>query len=49
MIFIKIINLFNKTHDFIKNANFANKNWKGVISEEKKRGKTRFDDKKLTS
>ena len=32
-----MINLLNKTYDFQKHAKFANKNWKDVISEEKKR------------
>ena len=27
-----MINLFNKTHDFIKNNKFVYKQWKGVIS-----------------
>ena len=31
--FTKIINLLSKTHDLIKNDNFANKEWKGVISK----------------
>ena len=31
--FIKIINLLSKTHDFTRNDKFANKKWKGVISE----------------
>ena len=29
-----MMNLLNKTYDFTKNVKFANKNWKGVISEE---------------
>ena len=28
-----MINLLNKTHDFIKNNKFANGKWKGVMSE----------------
>ena len=32
---MKMINLLNKTHDFIKNDKFANKKWKGVISKKK--------------
>ena len=28
-----MINLFGKTNDFMKNDEFANKKWKGVISE----------------
>ena len=29
----KILNLINKTHDFIKDDKFANQKWKGVLSE----------------
>ena len=43
-----MINLFNQTDGFYKNDKFANKNWKGVISEEKK-GEARFADKDLSS
>ena len=32
-----MINLLSKTGDFVKNDEFANKKWKGVISGEKKR------------
>ena len=35
----KIINLLNKADDFIKNDKFANKEWKGVISEKNKKHK----------
>ena len=30
------MNLHNKTHDLIKHTKFADKNWKGVIRENKK-------------
>ena len=36
MILQKIINLLIKTYDSTKNDKFANKKWKGVISEKKK-------------
>ena len=31
--FIEMINLLSKTNDFIKHDEFANKKWKGVMSE----------------
>ena len=40
MILVKIINLFNKTYDFIENDTFANKNRKGVVYEESKKEKS---------
>ena len=43
-----MINLLSKTDDFIKNDKFANKTWKGVISE-KVKAKTCFADKDLSS
>ena len=43
-----MINLFCKTCDFQKNDKFANKEWKGVISERIK-AKTCFADKDLSS
>ena len=46
--FIKNINLLSKTNDYIKNLKFANKKWKGVISE-KIKAKTCFADKDLSS
>ena len=41
MILLKIINLLNKTHDLIKDEKSANKDWKGIIPEEKR--KNRFE------
>ena len=38
-----------KTHGYIKNDKFANEKWKGVISEEQKKGNTRSADKDLSS
>ena len=32
-----MINLLSKTHDFTKNDKVANKHWKGVISEKKRK------------
>ena len=43
-----MLNLFNKIYDFIKHDTFANKEWKGVISE-KIKAKTCFADKDLSS
>ena len=49
MILSSIINLFGKKHMIIKKHNkFANKEWKGVISE-KNKAKTCFADKDLSS
>ena len=36
MILFIMINLLSKAHDFIKDNKFANKKWKGVISEKQK-------------
>ena len=46
--FIKMMNLLNERYDVIRHDAFANKKWKGVISE-KTKAKTCFADEDLSS
>ena len=43
------MNLLYKRYDLIENDKFANRNWRGVISEEQKKRKACFADKDLSS